>query len=82
MEEDQLEEMQNIESEKKHTKYRFKEMKIQEDIYSLAYAALINPDCLDYTKEEKDSKDYLPDLNLTRRERSGLFQSALMVVCI
>lgn len=45
---------------------------------------MINPDSLDYSGMDKETKDkYLPEnLGLTRRERSGLYQSALMVVFI
>lgn len=61
MDEDQLEERHNTELEQKHTEFRKHKFKIQDDIYSLAYAALINPECLNYDDlPEKDRDKYLP----------------------
>ena len=84
MDEDQLEERHNKELEEKHTEYKKHKFSINDDIYSLAFAALINPHRLDYKgMDEKEVEKYLPkNLCLTRRERSGLYQSALMVVFI
>lgn len=84
MDEEQLEERYDKEVEESHTEFKKQKFVIADDIYSLAFAALINPDCLDYDKmEEAEKEKYLPKkLGLTRRERSGLYQSALMVVMI
>lgn len=84
MDEDQLEERHNTMLEKADTEFKHQKFKIQDDIYSLAYAALINPDQLDYTGlKDKEIEKHLPkDVSLTRRERSGLYQSALMVIFI
>lgn len=84
----QLEEKYNGDLDKTHTKYRERNLKIQDDIYSYAFAALINPDVLEqlYTAEEKgkDSPFLQPkDLqSLTSKERSSVYQSALMVISI
>lgn len=48
MDEEQLEERFNKEQEESHTKFKNKQFVINDDIYSLAFAALINPDTLDY----------------------------------
>lgn len=54
-----------------------------DDIYALAFAALVNERKLVYEGMNDEEKEkYLQDLGLTRRERSGLYQSALMVVFI
>ena len=83
MNEDELEERYNNKIEQMHTDFKEPKFQIQDDIYSLAYAGLINPDQLEYTEEEIAKKSFLPkDLSLTRRERAGLYQSALMVVFI
>lgn len=84
MDEDQLEERYNKEVEEKHTEFKKQKFVINDDIYSLAFAALINPEELDYSEMKDGEKEkYLSkELGLTRRERSGLYQSALMVVFI
>lgn len=56
---------------------------IQYEIYSLAFAALINPHELKYeSMDPKKAKKYLQPIDLTRRERANIYQSALMVICI
>lgn len=86
LDEDQLEERHNAALEKQHTKFRSTTIKINDDIYSLAFAALINPEELQYDDflddKEKLEKYLQKNLTLTRRERSRLYQSALMVVFI
>jgi len=83
MDEYQYEEIQNHEDEKEHNDFRYRTFIINEDLYSLAFASLINPDQLQYTEDEMNDKDMLPlNLNLTRRERGGIYQSAIMVIFI
>lgn len=60
-------------------KFKLKEVKIQKDIYSLGYAAIIHPmEC-----EEFDAKlKYMPRITLLNEERTSLFISANLVTLV
>lgn len=60
-------------------KFKLKEVKIQKDIYSLGYAAIIHPmEC-----EVFDAKlKYMPRITLLNEERTSLFISANLVTLV
>lgn len=63
-------------------KFKDKEFKIQKDIYSLAYAAILHPIELeaDIKNNNLDPKaKYIQRINLLEDERSALFISAILV---
>ena len=63
--------------EQRHNKFRKPDFKLSTDIYSLAFAALINTEMYDYSHLEGDKdqlKKFLPkEQFLTRRERSATY---------
>ena len=56
--------------------YRVQDIKIQKDIYSLAYASLIDHNLLD-----KTVSDCCPNTPMNPREISSLYLGALLVIC-
>ena len=59
-------------------KFKLKEVKIQKDIYSLGYAAIIHPKECDGDPKKK----YMPEITLLNEERTSLFISANLVTLV
>jgi len=57
-------------------KYRIQDIKINNDIYALAYVSLIDASLLD-----KSVKDCAPVVQMNKREISNLYLGALLVIC-
>ena len=53
------------------------ELKVNNDIYALAYAALVDQNLLD----KSIGGDCLKDIELNKREISNLYLGALLVIC-
>ena len=51
-------------------------MKINQDIYSLAYAALVDP------ASQPSAPEYLKDINLSDNQVADLFMGCLMVIVV
>jgi len=64
-------------------KFKDKEIKIQKDIYSLAYAAILHPIECEQDKakglEARPKDKWIPRINLLNEERTSLFVSAMLV---
>lgn len=57
-------------------KFKEKEIKVQKDIYSLAYAAIMHP------AECEKKEGYMPQIDLLSEERTSLFVSAMLVALV
>ena len=52
------------------------DLKVGDDIYALAFVALIDHDSLD-----KTVKDCMPTIRLNKREVENLYRGCLLVIC-
>jgi len=74
-------EAEHICVEEQRKEFKNRDLKIQNDIYSLAFAACVNPNLLDSSPEAK-GKNYLQRIDMTQNEAADVYQCAMIVAAV